>query len=111
MHSYHFSYPEMRTFKIYSFSKFQIYARLVAQLYPALRDPHGLQHARLLRPWGFPRQEYWSGLACPPPEDLPNPAVEPRSPTLQADSLSVINCSHYAVHYISGVGKYKIDIL
>ena len=22
---------------------------------------------------GFSRQEYWSGLPCPPPEDLPNP--------------------------------------
>ena len=33
------------------------------------------------------RQEYWSGLPCPPPEDLPNPGIKPRSPTLQADSL------------------------
>ena len=37
--------------------------------------------------WGFSRQEYWSGLPCPPPGDLPNPGIEPRSPTLQADSL------------------------
>ena len=36
---------------------------------------------------GFSRQEYWSGLPCPPPRDLPNPGTEPRSPTLQADSL------------------------
>ena len=28
-----------------------------------------------------------SGLPCPPPGDLPNPGIEPRSPTLQADSL------------------------
>ena len=35
---------------------------------------------------GFSRQEYWSGLPCPPPGDLPNPGIEPRSPTLQADS-------------------------
>ena len=35
----------------------------------------------------FCRQEYWSGLPCPPPGDLPNPRIEPRSPTLQADSL------------------------
>ena len=27
------------------------------------------------------------GLTCPPPEDLPNPGSEPRSPALQADSL------------------------
>ena len=36
---------------------------------------------------GFSRQEYWSGLPCPPPGDLPNPGTEPRSPTLQVDSL------------------------
>ena len=36
---------------------------------------------------GFSRQEYWSGLPFPPPGDLPNPGVEPRSPTLQADAL------------------------
>ena len=36
---------------------------------------------------GFSRQEYWSGLPCPPPGDLPNPGIKPRSPALQADSL------------------------
>ena len=41
---------------------------------------HGLQSTRLLCPWGFSRQEYWSGLPCPPPEDLPTPGIEPRSP-------------------------------
>ena len=35
----------------------------------------------------FSRQEYWSGLPCPPQGDLPNPGIEPRSPALQADSL------------------------
>ena len=39
------------------------------------------------RPWGFSRQEYWSGLPCLPPGNLPNPGIEPGSPTLQADSL------------------------
>ena len=33
------------------------------------------------------RQEYWSGLSFPSPEDLPVTGIEPRSPTLQADSL------------------------
>ena len=33
---------------------------------------HGLQPARFLCPWGFSRQEYWNGLPCLPPEDLPN---------------------------------------
>ena len=32
-------------------------------------------------------QEYWSGLPCPLPGDLPNPGIESRSPALQADSL------------------------
>ena len=39
---------------------------------------------------GFSRQEYWSGLLCPPPEDLPAPGIKPVSPLapeLQADSL------------------------
>ena len=33
------------------------------------------------------RQEYWSQLPCPPPGDLPDPGIKPRSPALQADSL------------------------
>ena len=45
-------------------------------------QPHGLEPAR-----GFSRQEYWSGLPCPPPGNLPHPGIEPRSLTLQADSL------------------------
>ena len=36
---------------------------------------------------GFSRQEYWSGLPCPPPGDLSNPGIEPRSHSLQADSI------------------------
>ena len=31
---------------------------------------------------GFSRQEYWSGLPCPPPEDLPHPGSEPVSSVL-----------------------------
>ena len=41
---------------------------LVAQLCPTLPS-------RLLSPLGFSRQEYWSGLPCPPPGDLPNPGL------------------------------------
>ena len=29
---------------------------------------------------GFSRQEYWSGLPCPPPGDLPTPGIKPASP-------------------------------
>ena len=35
---------------------------------------------------GFFRQEYWSGLPFPSPEDLPKAEIEPRSPALQGDS-------------------------
>ena len=35
----------------------------------------------------FSKQEYWSGLPFPSPGDLPNPGIEPRSPSLQADTL------------------------
>ena len=36
---------------------------------------------------GFSRQEYWSGLPFPSPEDLPEPGIEPGSPALQEDTL------------------------
>ena len=35
----------------------------------------------------FSRQEYWSGLPFLSPGDFPNPGIEPRAPTLQADAL------------------------
>ena len=37
---------------------------------------------------GVAKSRKWSGLPFPSPGDLPNPGIEPRSPTLQADSLS-----------------------
>ena len=42
----------------------------------------------------FSRQEYWSGLPFPSPEDLPNPGIQPRlpvSPTLAANSSRLCN--------------------
>ena len=39
--------------------------------------PHGLQPARLLCPWGLSRQEYWSGLPCPPPGIFPTQGSNP----------------------------------
>ena len=59
-----------------------------AQSCLTLSDPGDcMQPARRLCPRGFPRQEYWSELPYPPPGDLLNSGIEPRSPTLQADSL------------------------
>ena len=37
---------------------------------------------------GFSRQEYWSGLSFPSPGDLPDTGIEPRSPALEADTLT-----------------------
>ena len=36
---------------------------------------------------GFSKQECWSGLPFPSPGDLPDPGIEPGSPSLQADAL------------------------
>ena len=38
---------------------------------------------------GFSRQDYWSGLLFPPPEDLPNPRLELVFSALQVNSLSL----------------------
>ena len=35
----------------------------------------------------FSRQEHWRGLPVPPPGDLPDPGIEPKSPAWQANSL------------------------
>ena len=59
---------------------------LVTQSCPTLCDPVTVARQAPLS-LGFSRQEYWSGLPCLPPGDLPNPEIKPRSPTLQADSL------------------------
>ena len=50
-------------------------------------NPMDCSLSRLLCPWGFSRQECWSGLLSPPPGDRSNLGIEPRSPTLQIDSL------------------------
>ena len=49
---------------------------------------------------GFSKHEYWSGLPCSPPGDLPNPGIKPAStvaPALQADSLPL---SHEGSLYV-----------
>ena len=49
----------------------------VAQSYQTLCDPMDCSQAPLSM--GFSMQAYWSGLPSPPPEDLPNPGIEPTS--------------------------------
>ena len=58
---------------------------------------------------GFFRQEYWSGLPFPSPGDLPDPGVEPRSPTLQADALTSeprINIAFIMLKYVPSVPAF-----
>ena len=59
----------------------------VAQLYPTLCDPVDCSY-QASPSMGFSRQEYWSGLPFPPPEDLPNPGIEPLSP--ESPALAVV---------------------
>ena len=59
---------------------------LVAQSCPTLGDP-GTVVSQAPLSMGFSKQEYWSGLPCPPTGGLPDPKIGPRSPTVQADSL------------------------
>ena len=42
--------------------------------------PHGQRSPVGFSPWGFSRQEYWSGLPFPSPGDLPNSGIETGSP-------------------------------
>ena len=67
-------------------------------IYLKWSEVKSLSHVQLfVTPWtvayqapqsvGFSRQEYWSGLPFPSPEDLPHPGIKPRSPTVSADAL------------------------
>ena len=60
---------------------------LVAQSCPILCDPMDVIHLVPLS-MEFSRQEYWNELPFPPPGDLPDPEIKPRSPALQADALT-----------------------
>ena len=72
-------------------------AGLVTKLYLSLR-PHGLQPARLLCPWDFPRKN--TGVGC---HFLLDPEIKPPSPVLQADSLLLSRHGnpHYKYTYLS----------
>ena len=78
---------------------------------------------------GFSRQEYWSRLPFSSPGDLPDPGIELRFPTLQADSLPseppknpMSNCDALSIYLASqkifflllwevkGFFKKKVDL-
>ena len=56
--------------EVKSFSRVQLFA-----------TPQTIAHKASLS-MGFSRQEYWSGLPFPSPEDIPDPGIKPRSPAL-----------------------------
>ena len=58
----------------------------VAQSCLTLCNPTDRSHQAPLST-GFSRQEYWRGLPCPPPGDLPDPGIELKSPASWAGSL------------------------
>ena len=64
----------------------QVRRSVVVQSCPTLCNPMDCSLQAPLS-MGFSRQEYWSGLPCLPPGDLPNLGIEPESPALQANSL------------------------
>ena len=56
---------------------------------------------------GFSRQEYWSGLPCSPPGELPNPGLQPESLTslALAGGLFITNATWEAQKVMKGMGK------
>ena len=62
-------------------ARLKLYAHCVKSLQSCLTlcDPHRLWPTRLLCPWGFSRQEHWSGLPWPPLGHLPDTGIKPVS--------------------------------
>ena len=80
---------------VYKYRRVNVHAYVHAVSNPLslmLMLSHSVMSDSFVTPWtvahraplsmGFPRQEYWSGLPCPPSGELPNPGVEPTSPAL-----------------------------
>ena len=54
----------------------------------------------------FSRQEYWSGLPCPPPGDLPDTGIEPTfllSPALASGLLTSITTQEAQEEDVAGI--------
>ena len=85
-HTYHFVKKFLKSSHVIKYSSC-LFSCLVAQSFQTLCDPTDSSPPGSSVHKDFSRPEHWSGLPCPPPGDLPNPGMEHRSPTLQADSL------------------------
>ena len=55
-------------------------------------------------PMGFSRQEYWPGLPCPPPGDLPDPGIEPTSVSSTCTGRQVL------YHWCHHIGPFPVDL-
>ena len=71
------------------------------QLCPTLCDPMDCTRQASLS-MEFSRQEYWSGLPCPSPGQLPNPGMEPRSSACNTGHLGLIQWCNYLQMKIAG---------
>ena len=58
---------------------------------------------------GFSRQEYWSGLPCPPPGDLPDPGIKSASPELLADSLPLSHQGSPVIYLLLTIDSAVLD--
>ena len=93
------SYEASLRFVLNYFSSLCAVLCLVAQSCLTLCDPMHCSPPGSSVDGGFSWQEYWSGLPCPPPGDLPNPGTEPGSPTNQEDSSSAELPGKPFLHY------------
>jgi len=58
---------------------------------------------------GFPQQEYWNGLPCPPPGDLPNPGIRPTSSRVSCIGRWILyHCATWEAP-LFGVGACQIE--
>ena len=75
---------------------------LVAQSYQTLCEPTDYSLRSPLSV-GFSRQEYWSGLPCPPPGDLPDPGL----------NLGLLHCRHilYSLSHQGSPRSFKIMLV
>ena len=79
-------FPTLSTWLSPLFCLCDIWAGEGAQSCPTLCNPWTVAY-QAPQSMEFSRRAYWSGLPFPSPGDLPEPGIEPRSPTLQADTL------------------------
>ena len=85
-----------------------MHAKLL-QSCPTLWDPMNCSlPTGLLCLWGFLRQEYWSGLPCPPPEDLPDPGIEPVSPVAPALQVNSLLLSYQGSPEVTGISHQSL---